>query len=130
MKSILKHWIKVIKFRCIIFYYDYIEPIISDRLDVERVQYLAGIKTLDQCKNMVKYSKAKKYFQAFELSKTVVREMSDVISDDDMISYQMKFILKPIPKEAFLVVNDTNLKSADKIKSDEKPIATTDKMDI
>ena len=130
MKSILKHWKNVIKFKCIIFYYDYIEPIISDRLDVERVQYLAGIKTMDQCKNMGKYNKAKKYFQAFELSKTVVREMSDVISDDDMISYQMKFILKPIPKEAFLVVNDTNLKSADKIKSDEKPIATTDKMDI
>lgn len=129
MKSVLKHWIRVIKFKCIIFYYDYIEPIISDRLDVERVQYLAGIKTMDQCKNMGKYNKAKNYFRAFELSKTVVREMSDVISDDDMVLGQIKFILKPIPKEAFPVVKDTNLKSTDKIKSDEKPIATTDKMD-
>jgi hypothetical protein len=127
MKSTLKHWVKVIKFKCIIFYYDYIEPIISDRLDVERLQYRSGIKTMDQCKNMYKYNRAKKYFKAsnFSINTKVVK--SSQLTDEEI---QFLFTPKAIhEQEAFPVVNDTNLKSTDKIKSDEKPIATTDKMD-
>jgi hypothetical protein len=129
MKSTLKHWEKVIKFKCIIFYYDYIESIISDRLDVERVQYLAGIKTLDQCKNMDKYNKAKKYFKA---SKFSIPIDTRVVKSSQLTDEEIRFLFTPKAiheQEAFPVVNDTNLKSTNKIKSDEKPIATTDKVD-
>jgi hypothetical protein len=128
MKSTLKHWEKVIKFKCIIFYYDYIEPIISDKLDVERMQYLSGIKTIDQCKNIRKYNRAKKYFKASNFSiNTKVVKSSQITNEEIEFLFTRKTIED---REAFPVVNDTNLKFADKIKIDEKPIATSNKVGI
>jgi len=84
---------------------------------------------MDQCKNIDKYNKAKKYFKTSNLSiKTKIVKSTQLTDEEIKFLFTRKVIHDQ--REAWPIVNDTNLKSTDKIKSDEKHIAATNKVDI